>query len=202
MEKYFEDLYRDLGLNDVERENWYKARYYVLNIMEPLDGNGISPTSSEHIPVVIENADNPLMQAVARQICLIAHYSNYNDESCKNRTLITMCSKNPALTYMDMRDKKVLGNLLEYCKCTGKENECLLKNCKCTEKYEFCKSTCNLIPLDIEFEFLEKNPYSEKDARCVTLYDVERTTKNLDVANAKIDVTMGMLVNKIGRAHV
>lgn len=197
MEKYFEDLYRDLELNDAERENWYKARYYVLNIMAPLDGNGISPTSSEHIHVVIENADNPLMQAVARQICLIAHYPNFNDESCKNRTLITMCSKNPALTYMDMRDKKVLGNLLEYCKCTGKENECLLKNCKCTEKYEFCKSTCNLIPLDIEFEFLEKNPYSQKDVRCVTLYDVERTTKNLDVANAKIDVTMGMLVNMV-----
>lgn len=197
MEKYFEDLYRDLGLNDAERENWYKARYYVLNIMEPLDGNGISPTSSNKLHVVIENADNLLMQAVARQICLIAHYPNFNDESCKNRTLITMCSKNPALTYMDMRDKKGLGNLLEYCKCTGKENECLLKNCKCTEKYEFCKNTCNLIPLDIEFEFLEKNPYSQKDVRCVTLYDVERTTKNLDVANAKIDVTMGMLVNMV-----
>ena len=197
MEKYFEDLYRDLGLNDAERENWYKARYYVLNIMEPLDGNGISPTSSEHIHVVIENADNPLMQAVTRQICLIAHYPNFNDESGENRTRITMCSKNPALTYMDMRDQKVLGNLLEYCKSTGKENECLLKNCKCTEKYGFCKSTCNLIPLDIEFEFLEKNTYSEKDVRCVTLYDVERTTKNLDVANAKIDVTMGMLVNMV-----
>ena len=154
MEKYFEDLYRDLGLNDAERENWYKARYYVLNIMEPLDGNGISPTSSEHIHVVIENADNPLMQAVTRQICLIAHYPNFNDESGENRTRITMCSKNPALTYMDMRDQKVLGNLLEYCKSTGKENECLLKNCKCTEKYGFCKSTCNLIPLDIELSLI------------------------------------------------
>lgn len=196
MEKYFEDLFRDLGLDDAERENRYKARHYVLNVMEPLDGNGISPTSSKHVHVVIENADNPLMQAVARQICLIAHYPNFNDESGENRTLITMCSKNPTLTYMDMRDRKVLGNLLEYCKCTGKGNKCLSKDCKCTGKYDFCKSTCHLIPLDIKFEFLDNNPYSD-DIRLITLAEVKKGTKGFGAANARIDVTKGMLVNMV-----
>lgn len=183
MEKYFEDLYRDLGLNDTERENWYKARHYVLNIMKPLDGNGISPTSSEHIHVIIENADHPLMQAVARQICLIAHYPNFNEETGDNRTLITLCSDKPVDTYKKMKNKKLFCNLLEYCKC------------KVNDKY--CKGLNGLIPLDIEFEFLEKSHCSEKNVRCITLCDVESTTKNLDVANAKIDVTMGMLVNMV-----
>lgn len=196
MEKYFEDLFRDLGLDDAERRNRYMARHYVLNVMKSLDDNGISPTSSEHVHVVIENADNPLMQAVARQICLIAHYPNFNDESGEKRTLITMCSENPILTYMDMRNKKVLGNLLKYCKCKGKENKCLLKDCKCTEKYEFCKSTCHLIPLDIEFEFLDNNPYPD-DVKCITLAEVKKDTEKFDVANAKIDVTKGMLVNMV-----
>lgn len=181
MEKYFEDLFRDLHLDDAERDRWYKARNYVQKVMPPLDGNGIAPESSEHVHVVIENIDNRLMQAVVRQICLVAHYPNFKEESGENRTLITLCSDHPTETYKQMKDEKVLGNLLEFCKCN----------------IESDKNTEGLVPLDIEFEFLEKNPYSEKDVRCITLYDVERTTKNLDVANAKIDVTMGMLVNMV-----
>ena len=181
MEKYFEDLFRDLGLNDAERENWYKARYYVQCAMEPLDGNGISPTSSRHVHIVIENIDTPLMQAVARQICLIAHYPNFNEESGENRTLITLCSDGPSDTYTNIKDKKVFGNLLEFCRCNIEPD----------------KNTRDLIPLDIEFEFLDKNPYSEKDVRCITLADVEEATNNFDTANAKIDVTMGMLVNMV-----
>lgn len=181
MEKYFEDLFRDLGLNDSERENWYKARYYVQRVMEPLDGNGISPTSSKHVHVVIENIDTPLMQAVARQICLIAHYPNFNEESGDNKTLITLCSDGPSDTYTNIKDKKVFGNLLEFYRCN----------------IEPSKNTRDLIPLDIEFELLDKNPYSEKNVRCITLADVEEATKNFDTANAKIDVTMGMLVNMV-----
>lgn len=197
MEKYFEDLLQCLGLDDIERENWYKARYYVLKIMKSLDDDGISPTSSENVHIVIENADEPLMQAVVRQICLIAHYPNFNEENGENRTLITMCSNNPTLNYMEMRDKKVLGNLLEYCKCTGEEDKCLLKNCKCTGKYVFCKNTCNLIPLDIEFEFLDNNPYSKEKVKIITSDKVKKGTGGFNKINEKIDVTKGMLVNMV-----
>jgi len=69
MEKYFEDLLCNLHLDDVERDCWYKARYYVQEVMPPLDG--IASKSSEYVYVVIENIDNHLMQAVVRQICMI-----------------------------------------------------------------------------------------------------------------------------------
>jgi len=80
-----------------------------------------------------------------------------------------------------MKGKKVLGNLLEFCKCNIEPD----------------KNTRNLIPLDIGFEFLNINPYAEKDVRCIMLADVEKCTKEFNTANAKIDVTKGMLVNMV-----
>lgn len=181
MEKYFEDLFSDLHLEYADRDCRYKARYYVQEVMPPLDGNGIEPVSSEHVHVVIENSDNRLMQAIVRQICLIAHYPNFNEESGENRTLITLCSDNPADTYQQMKGKKVLGNLLEYCKCNMEPD----------------KDAESLVPLDIEFEFLNINPYANNNVRRITLADVEKCTKDYDTANAKMDVTMGMLVNMV-----
>lgn len=181
MEKYFEDLLRDWGLDDAERDNWYKARHFVQNVMPPLEGEGIAPRASGNVHVVIEDADNPLMQAVARQICLMAHYPNFNEDTGENRTLITLCSENSLGTYERMRKEKVLGNLLDFCCCY------IAPDIKTTDR----------IPLDIELEFLDSNPYSEDEAKFITLADVDNGTVGLDTANAKIDVTMGMLVNMV-----
>lgn len=181
MERYSEDLLKDLGLDDGERVRWYKARHYVMNVMEPLDGQGISPTSDKRVHVVIENADEPLMQAVIRQVCLIAHYPNFDEESGECRTLVTLCSDNPADTYRRMKDERILGNLLEYCPCNQEPD----------------KSTRNLIPIDIEFEFLGKNSYSANETKTITLSEVEKALKDFDATNARIDITKGMLVNMV-----
>ena len=63
--------------------NWNNARKYVLNVLpkkerhSPLNGIGISPSSSEHLHVIIIGISD-LMLCIARQIALIAHYPNFN----------------------------------------------------------------------------------------------------------------------------
>ena len=77
---------------DFSREtiiNWNKARKYVLNVLpekekhSPLNGIGLSPSSSEHLHVVILGASD-LMLCIARQIALIAHYPNFNEDEGSN----------------------------------------------------------------------------------------------------------------------
>lgn len=96
-------------------ENWYKARAYVLDKLKDVE---IGPSSREHLHVVVEG-DSSLMLSVVRQVALLAHYANYDEEnpeeSHRNRTVITLVSqKDNILDLLKMED--CLGNLLNYCK--------------------------------------------------------------------------------------
>ncbi len=179
MEKYSEDLLRYLGINETERINWYKARHYVQKFLMPMYGTAISPNSSERLHVVFEDV-SPLMMAVVRQICLIAHYPNFDEETGRNRTSITICTKNPDTAYNDIRSCDYLGNLLEYCKCTV--------NGKSVDNSSF------ILPLDIKFEFVNNASYSTENTIVIKSEDVE---KGIEGYEQKFDVTMGMLVNMV-----
>lgn len=184
MEKYFEDLLQHYDkLSDAEKNYWYKARHYVLNIMEPLDGDGISPKSSDSVHVVVKDIDNPLVQAVVRQICLIAHYPNFNEDKEEDkdihRTLITIYSDNPENTYNDLNDNRVLGNLLDYCKCNIEPE----------------KATRKIVPLDIEFEFLHSGSCSTEGATAIISTDELKNCP--DDFDREMDVTKGILVNMV-----
>lgn len=108
----FEYLKRRDGL-DFSREtveNWYKARFYVL---EKLKDVAIGPESHERLHVAVLG-DSPLMLSVIRHVALYAHYANY-DEHMQNRTEITLESKNRDIVECLTKDE-YLCNLLDLCK--------------------------------------------------------------------------------------
>lgn len=188
MERYSEDLLQYLIEDKTERDNWYKARYYVKKTLPSLEGDGISHDSNKRIHVVVnwENS-SPLLLAVIRQICLIAHYPNYKEDTGANRTLISICTETGEIdaAYQAISEYPYLGNLLAYCKCNitdGKES-------KCTET----------LPLDIEFEFIVgKSEIGENDIVFeINKKDVDDKTSHLQNDDKALDVTMGMLVSMV-----
>lgn len=183
MERYFEDLLAGLGLAGAERENWYRARHYVLNCMTPPDGEGISPTSRKRVHMVVEEADDALMQAVVRQLCLVVHYPNFCEQTGENRTRITLCSPNPRETCGQMRRDRVLGNLTDYCRCNLTDGP---------------EATEGQLPLDIELEFVSgKDCTHEEGVTRITPADVREATRDFDAEHATMDTTMGRLVNMV-----
>lgn len=117
-EKPFECLRRMENGNHFEDDivkNWYIARAYVL---ERLKGVALGSNLNEHLHVVILG-DSPMMLSVVRQVALSAHYINYNeeneDESRRNRTVITLVSKNPDIR-KELEKEEYLCNLPRYCK--------------------------------------------------------------------------------------
>ena len=183
MERYSEDLLQYLIEDKTERDNWYKARYYVMNTLPSLEGEGISYDSNKRMHVVVNWEDSSsLLLAVIRQICLVAHYPNYQEDTGVNRTLISICTKDITAAYQSIRGCAYLGNLLAYCKCNITDS----KEAECTET----------LPLDIEFEFVTgKSEIGENDiAFEVNKKDVEDKTAHLQEDDYILDVTMGMLV--------
>lgn len=114
-------------------ENWYIARAYVLDKLKDVV---IGPESSEHLHVEVVG-DSDLMLSVVRQVALSAHYANYEEESGKNRTKITLVS-DAKDTLERLRKEEYLCNLLDYCKYTI---DSILQN---KDSY-----------IDIELEFVE-----------------------------------------------
>lgn len=182
MEKYCEDLVSRLGLSDENVASWYKARHYVLDIMEPLDGNGIGLGSHDHVHVVVDEL-TPLTLAVIRQICLIAHYPNYNEETGSNKTIFTIFDKYAENAYEQVRQCCYLGNLLNHCRYTingrleNEENETL--------------------PLDIEFEFLANCKMPKSNTPCVFVKSEKVEDAVSGYNKFYMDVTKGMLVNMV-----
>lgn len=184
MERYCEDLISRLRLNKEEVENWYKARHYVLDLMEPLDGKGIRSDSSDYVHVLVDKV-TPLTLAVIRQICLIAHYPNYDEDTGSNRTIITICDKQAEIAFEKVKAHPYLGNLLNYCQCGihGKIEKGEDKN----------------QPLDIAFEFIpDNNPQkSGKNEHefIIKAAEIEKAVAGYD--KFYMDVTKGMLVNMV-----
>ena len=185
MERYNDDILKRLDINDSERKDWYYARQYVLDVLPPLDRTGIEPSSSTHVHVVTNSTDN-LMLAIIRQICLIAHYPNFNEETGANRTIITICTKNPSDALNKIKAYRYLGNLLKYCKISFVDND---------EKSTIQNES---LPLDIEFEFSPKtiDSYKESDGVYLQIIKIEDIKDSINVQEC-FDVTKGMLVNMV-----
>lgn len=118
------------------------------------------------------------MLAVVRQICLIAHYPNFKEENGSNRTVITFCLD--SVDKKDELEKGFFGNLFE--------------------KIHF--------PLDIEFEFTEKdikvfenqkknNTNKNEHITIIKIADVEPFFKSYTQPAEGIDISKGMLVNMV-----
>lgn len=181
MERYSEELLQYLAIDANSIDHWYKACHFVKNVLPPLDGNGIGPDSDKRVHVLFKDF-SPLMLAVVRQICLVAHYPNFDEEHDSNKTLITICADHPVNAYNTVRATKYLGHLLAYCSCRVEG--------------EPIDSSNDRLPLDIEFEFV-KNYRADKnddDVVVITTDEIERATASCTKA---FDVTMGMLVNMV-----
>lgn len=103
--------------NEKTVRNWYKARAFVIEKLNI----AIKPKDNAHLHVVIIGS-SPLMLSVARQVALSAHYINYDeeneDETKRNRSVITIVSQDPENTVTELRKEEYLCNLLDYCKWT------------------------------------------------------------------------------------
>ena len=186
MERYSEDLLQYLIKDKTERDNWYKARYYVMRALPMLEGDGIGHDSDKRIHVVAkwDNASS-LLTAIIRQICLAAHYPNYQEQTGANRTLISICTERGEIdaAYQAVRECPYLGNLLAYCKCNVngcKEDECIAT-----------------LPLDVEFEFIAGTPQIGNNDIMFWVGDVEKEVCNMSEDDYMLDVTMGMLVSMV-----
>lgn len=199
MEKYNEDIFGKLTNGSKEDASlWYKARHFVLNVLPPLDGNGIGRNSSKHVHVILENTED-IMLAVARQIALIAHYPNFDEDGGNNRTIITLCECPKLVTLTDAVDitYSKLMNLLKHCRSTYIDKSGTI---------EQVLNEGNILPLDIEFEFTsesqkdyverkEKEDKKEnKKQKYIPIID-EDIINAVDVED--IDVSKGMLVNMV-----
>lgn len=115
LEKPFEYLKRKDGTAfspDIVK-SWYKARVYVLDKLKNIT---YAPTTKEHLHVVV-TSDRPAMLSVVRQVALSAHFPNFEETTGRNRTVITIVSKNPQLIE-ELKKEEYLCNLPTLCKYT------------------------------------------------------------------------------------
>ena len=147
-EKPFEYLRRKENNAYYEKgivENWYKARAFVLDRLKNV---AFKLTDNDHLHVFVyadhdEHHLSPLMLSVVRQIALTAHYLNFFEgnetKSPRNRTIITIVSKNPNIK-KELEKEEYLCNLLKYCKYSEGDSAPINEN-----SY-----------IDLEFHFIEK----------------------------------------------
>lgn len=201
MEKYFDKIFEKV-FDTREAELWYKARHYVLEELSPIDRykdedkkeeiDGISSGCSKHIHIIVDSIDEKMI-AVVRQICLIVHYPNFNEETGCNRTIITFCLDSlPQNTLLRI---KGFGNLLNHCRCTidGKERRIQINYNDYQNDY---------LPLDIEFEFLKCKIDDIESDKNEIRREIEYNTvkESFDKYNPQkegIDISKGMLVNMV-----
>lgn len=119
MRKEFErpfELLRRVDGSAYEKETidrWYKARAFVLGRLNEIV---IGPESNEFLHVVVMD-DTPLMLSVVRQVALSAHYTNYDERTRTNRSVITLVSDNEDIVN-ELKKEEYLSNLLDFCKYT------------------------------------------------------------------------------------
>lgn len=196
MEKYFDNIFEKV-FDAHEAELWYKARDYVMNRVLPIDDDGIGPDDDKHVHIVAEGIEEK-MQAVVRQLCLLAHYPNFDEASGANRTVITFCTKKE--TKLNALETNIFGELLQ----------CIQRNQGETpEKQAEIERQNNYFPLDIRFEFTktdikefekQKKEQTNKDEyiKIIKNSDVnEFFEKDSKLTKEGIDVSTGMLVNMV-----
>ena len=141
-------------------KNWYMARAYVLDRLKDVV---IGPDSGEHLKLVV-GGDSPLMLAVVRQLCLSAHFVNYEEYdfrdrlSCRNRTEITLVSGMDAASILrELEKEEYLGQLPALCKMTV---------------YGQVRNADSF--LDVEIRVVHEQPEPDPDTILITEADVER----------------------------
>ena len=112
-------------------DNWYMARYYVLNEFKEKK-IAFGPGSDGHLHAVVVG-DSPLMLAIVRQLALSSHFSNFVEYDpsghllCQNRSVITLVSDKEADEILrELEKEEYLCNLPKYCKlsvCDSTRNE-------------------------------------------------------------------------------
>lgn len=191
LEKPFEYL-RRLGNGEPFGEetvrNWYIARAYVLDRLKDV---AFGPTSSIHLHVVVTN-DSPLMLSVVRHVALAAHFINFDedheDESRRNRTVITLVSRNPKIKD-ELEKEEYLCHLPKHCKFVTKHSG--------TDKGEDAIVENGNSYIDIEIHIVEEFAgddngncliiFSEEDVRAFqreTSPDAEETIFSIDTRKA------------------
>lgn len=184
MERYSEDLLKHLVKDKSELESWYRARYYIMKVLPPLDGGGIGVNSNKRVHIIIRwETPSDLLYSVIRQICLLTHYPNFNECTGANKTLITIVANAPLEIYNGIKECRYLGGLMDYCRC-------LINGEVQPNFYE-------TIPLDIEFAFSSDELSDECNALLIEQESVEEKTKDIGCQDMSMDVTMGMLVNMV-----
>lgn len=161
LEKPFEYLRRKGNNTYFEKdiiENWYKARSFVLDRLKDI---AFKPTDNNHLHVVVDvdqdnNHFSPLMLSVVRQIALYAHYPNfyegYEQESPRNRTVVTLVSNNPNIR-KELEKEEYLCNLLQYCQYAEGDAKPENENSYIDMEFHVVKKWTN----EEDFRFVEKD---------------------------------------------
>lgn len=174
--------------------NWNKARQYVLNVLpekekhSPLNGIGFSPSSNEHLHVIITGISD-LMLCIARQIALIAHYPNFNEYGGSNRTVITILYNSSDLEKSKSKSiiehvskEEYLCNLTLLCKYTIKKWD--------GEKETVVKTENEDSFIDVELELVEVCAHDYKEYmnwRRFTSQDNNDNTHTIVVAEDEVE---------------
>ena len=111
-------VYYDIYGGDKDK---YIARHIIMEGLEKtLDGEGISPSSQRYVHLIC-TADDSLMLNIARQVALLCHFPNFNEEKDECRTRITILAPNVGSEnklrnlYDRLSSEAILGNLLMEC---------------------------------------------------------------------------------------
>ena len=137
--------YEDLYCGDLDRA---LARHIVLSEIKAPDNGGIWCDSVKHVRIVIVGSDL-LSLNIVRNLALVCHYPNFDDEKESNRTIITIVSPNSNgrddVEAVKDRLESMTGFLL---------SECMWRCVSCGAKSVEWKGPKINSFLDLEFEFI------------------------------------------------
>lgn len=184
MERYFDKIFEKLH-NIQKPDLWYKARIYVQS-------NGTLCEKSGCTNVVFDKLTEETL-AVARQIALVAHPINFNENTGKNRSVITFydCKSFGINSVQDVKSKMKswFGNLFDYCQYSFDGGVPMNKDIQDNKNN-------NWLPLDIEFHFYKGEP-KEEIKKVILAAKVKTSFDKYPQTTTGIDITKGMLVNMV-----
>lgn len=98
-------------------KQWYLARNYVKDVIQ-IEKYVFKPEDDDFLHIIADG-DAPCQLFVVRQIALLAHFLNYNEnnpiESHRHRTVISLFSSNKNIKNV-LEQEEYLYNLTKYCK--------------------------------------------------------------------------------------
>lgn len=173
-----EDLFAYLAENDEVKKSWYLARQYVLSHLEEWE----KESKAHHYILDGESLD---VLSVARQIALVSHYTDFDEENGKNRTILTFRNIQDSDGFLEkLSNKAHFWNLVKYCRYTIYDKG---GNANPIHEDSF---------LDIEIEIRADAKNDDKNAILITEDMVKDFAKSNNV-ECCIDVRKAMWVNAV-----